>query len=76
MNATYLTRIDGQAHMARFYRLELAPTLFGDWCLVREWGRIGRSGQVKHDWFTDKLAASKAQASLIRRKMKRGYLRS
>jgi predicted DNA-binding WGR domain protein len=33
--------------MARFYKLDVQPTLFGEWTLVREWGRIGRPGTVR-----------------------------
>jgi predicted DNA-binding WGR domain protein len=32
----------------RFYLLRLAPTLFGEWSLIREWGRIGQQGTVVH----------------------------
>ena len=27
----------------RYYRLDVQPDLFGAWCFIREWGRIGRS---------------------------------
>jgi predicted DNA-binding WGR domain protein len=33
--------------MARFYALHSAPTLFGGWDLVREWGRIGSPGTLR-----------------------------
>ena len=33
--------------MRRFYRLDVQPDLFGRWCCIREWGRIGRAGQVR-----------------------------
>jgi predicted DNA-binding WGR domain protein len=33
--------------MFRFYHLDIQPDLFGNHCLVREWGRIGRSGQIR-----------------------------
>jgi predicted DNA-binding WGR domain protein len=39
-----LTRSDPSKNMHRFYALQLAPTLFGEWVLVAEWGRIGSSG--------------------------------
>ena len=29
------------------YRLDVQPDLFGEWCFVREWGRIGRPGQMR-----------------------------
>ena len=37
-----LTRIDNSKNERRFYRMDITPGLFGDWGLVREWGRIGR----------------------------------
>jgi predicted DNA-binding WGR domain protein len=37
--------------MHRFYALQLAPTLFGEWVLVAEWGRIGSPGAVRQKVF-------------------------
>ena len=34
----YLLRVDPSRNIRRFYKLFLAPSLFGDWVLVREWG--------------------------------------
>ena len=31
-----LTRTDASQNVNRFYRMEIAPGLFGDWALVRE----------------------------------------
>lgn len=42
-----LTRTDPSQNVHRFYRMEIAPGLFGDWALVREWGRIGQPGHVR-----------------------------
>ena len=39
----HLTRREPDANLHRFYRLEIVPGLFGDWGLVRNWGRIGSS---------------------------------
>jgi predicted DNA-binding WGR domain protein len=33
--------------MSRFYRLDVEPDLFGNWSMVRDWGRIGRAGQLR-----------------------------
>lgn len=44
MNTIILYRIDGQKHMHRYYRMDLQPDLFGQWCLMREWGS---SGQIR-----------------------------
>ena len=38
-------------NVMRFYRITVTPTLFGAWAVVREWGRIGRDGQVRALWF-------------------------
>jgi predicted DNA-binding WGR domain protein len=37
----YLTKRDTLKNMARFYLLDVQPTPFGDWVLVKAWGRIG-----------------------------------
>ncbi|WP_407114748.1 WGR domain-containing protein [Bradyrhizobium sp. LMG 9283] len=44
MIAIMLTRIDNHRNMARFYRLDIQPTLFGECSLAMEWGRIGGRG--------------------------------
>lgn len=55
-----LTRIDPPNNVHRFYRMEIVRVLFGDWSLVREWGRIGQPGQVRVDWFPSEGAAKDA----------------
>lgn len=57
----------------RFYRLELQPTLFGEWNLVREWGRIGRQGRVVLTTFADQAAANIELARILERRHRRGY---
>ncbi|MCK1301961.1 WGR domain-containing protein [Bradyrhizobium sp. 24] len=47
MTAIVLTRIDNRRNMARFYKLDLQPTLFDEWSIVREWGRIGRAADAR-----------------------------
>ena len=47
MSAITLTRTDAARNMKRFYKLDIQLDLFGAWCLVREWGRIGQPGQVQ-----------------------------
>ena len=49
------------------------PGLFGDWSLVREWGRIGQFGQVRVDWFPSEAAAKDARFDIQMQKAKRGY---
>ena len=45
MNLTYLERVDPARNMLRFYAIRIAPTLFGEWATVLEWGQIGSSGR-------------------------------
>lgn len=66
ITGAYLERHDPARGMARLYTVGLAPTLFGEWALVREWGRIGSPGTVRADWFgteEDARAVGKALTS-------------
>ncbi len=69
----HLTRTIPDANLARFYRMEIVPGLFGDWGLVREWGRIGRAGRMRTDWFDNEADAKDARFALHMTKAKRGY---
>ena len=68
-----LTRSDPEANLHRYYRMEIVPGLFGEWGLVREWGRIGRAGQMRTDWFDSEREAKDARFELHMKKAKRGY---
>lgn len=71
--AVTLRRIDAEKNMARFYRMDVQPDLFGGWSFIREWGRIGRPGQVRQ---TSYLSPAEALAALQRQrraKERRGY---
>ncbi len=46
-HSVILYRIDPARNMRRFYRLDIQPDLFGQQCLICEWGRIGRGGQMR-----------------------------
>lgn len=69
----YLVRSEAEANVNRFYRLDIVPGLFGDWGLVREWGRVGQGGQTRTDWFETEAAAKDARFLLHMKKAKRGY---
>ena len=47
MTAVHLLSIDSSRNMRRFYRLDVAPDLFGGFLLLKQWGRIGAGGQIK-----------------------------
>ncbi|MEJ6782593.1 WGR domain-containing protein [Aminobacter sp. Piv2-1] len=71
--ALHLQRRDPTRNMARFYRLSIEPTLFGDVALVREWGRIGTHGRRRLDLFTNGHEADRALRVLSAAKIRRGY---
>jgi predicted DNA-binding WGR domain protein len=73
MSAIILHRIDAVTNMRRFYRLDVQPDLFGQWCFIREWGRIGRAGQVREVPFATAGQAQEALAAQRRVKERRGY---
>ena len=69
-----LEKINPFKRQSRFYALGIRQTLFGDWCLIREWGRIGSAGgQTKVDYLTSKQDAEAAMKRLKAAKNKRGY---
>nr|WP_295468838.1 WGR domain-containing protein [Mesorhizobium sp.] len=72
-NVIHLHRIDLSRNMARFYRLSSTRSLFGDFCLVREWGRIGRPGRIRIDLYAHPDAVNAARLALERAKRRRGY---
>jgi predicted DNA-binding WGR domain protein len=60
-------------HMRRFYRLDVQPNLFGQWCFIREWGRIGHAGQVREVPYAIAAEAHEALVLQQRVKERRGY---
>jgi predicted DNA-binding WGR domain protein len=68
-----LTRSDASQNMRRFYALQLGLTLFGEWLLVAEWGRIGFSGTVKEEVFQSEAQARIALSKRLSVKIRRGY---
>lgn len=69
----YVERIDPTKNMARFYAMAIEPTLFGDVCLTRRWGRIGAQGQsLKHSFAREEEAVG-LFLGLLREKRHRGY---
>lgn len=68
-----LTRTDPARNMHRFYALQLTATLFGEWALVAEWGRIGSAGRVQEGVFPALELAEAALAQRQRTKLRRGY---
>jgi predicted DNA-binding WGR domain protein len=73
MKPVYLERHDPDKNLHRFYQLFITPGIFGDWSLVKEWGRAGSPGTVRKDWFDTEMEAQIAGQKLCAEKQKKGY---
>ena len=70
----HLRCIDPAKNKRRFYALQLQRTLFGQWAVVREWGRIGNPvGQRLEHWFQEPASAHDFMNQLEKSKRHRGY---
>ncbi len=58
---------------ARFYRVEVAETLFGDYAVSREWGARGRPGQRRQRSFGNLREAVVTADTWQRKAQARGY---
>lgn len=69
-----LEKIVPAKRQSRFYALSICETLFGEWCLVREWGRIGAAGGQRMDqYLASEFEAKAAMNKLKSLKNNRGY---
>jgi predicted DNA-binding WGR domain protein len=69
-----LEKINHIKRQRRFYLLGVMRTLFGEWCLVREWGRIGAAGgQSKRTYFASRADCEAELQKIKSTKARRGY---
>ena len=73
MYAVALRRIERAHNMARFYAVVVQPMLFGEWAVVRRWGRINTDGRRTEAWFADPSLAVACADEHAAAKTKRGY---
>lgn len=73
MNNITLYKTDPAKNLFRFYRLDIQTDLFGNPCLIRQWGRIGTAGQMKTVPFSTQDAVECELAKYKRLKSNRGY---
>jgi predicted DNA-binding WGR domain protein len=69
----FLTRIDPTRNINRFYVVQVMPTLFGDWTVMREWGRRGSPGTVRLNSYERRNEAETAERHIIKRRLAHGY---
>jgi predicted DNA-binding WGR domain protein len=68
-----LSRIDPEANMARFYAAWIECDLFGQVCLMTQWGRIGSWGRLRAQPCEGAAQAHAALERTIRRKKAKSY---
>jgi predicted DNA-binding WGR domain protein len=68
-----LERVDHARNMARFYVLSVGPTLFEEFALVRQWGRIGNAERKRIDLHPSRRVAQIELKKWLDRKRRRGY---
>lgn len=73
MNEITLYKTDPTKNLFRFYHLDIQADLFGNQCLIRQWGRIGKAGQIKTIPFPSLKAAKHELAKYQQLKIRRGY---
>lgn len=73
MQPVHFHRVDAKANMARFYHIDIAPTLFGEVSVLRTWGRIGTLGRRSIETCVSAEQAERAASVTLQQKMQRGY---
>jgi len=72
MNAIILYRTDDGKRMHRYYRMDVL-NLCGEWCFMREWGRIGSNGRMRSVPFATLQEVYAALDKQRKAKERRGY---
>ena len=70
----HLIHVNPELNMARFYGIDIQPTLFGEMSVLRSWGRIGTKGRGMMVTFEDAAQATDALVKLEKQKCRRGYV--
>ena len=72
--ATLYRQVNGRV---RYYRIKVYLTLFGDYLLVREWGRADskRATGQKQRYFTNLVELTVAVKNILFTKEKKGYIK-
>ena len=69
-----LQKIRPEENQYRFYTVRVTPSLFDDWTMIREWGRIGSGGTLRSDIFSTEEDALQKMKLVLKDKTKKGYL--
>lgn len=70
---TMLFRIESETNTNRFNGITVQPNLFGGHSVIRNWGRIGSSGQMQIDLYDNEHKAKDERDRILKFKRRRGY---
>jgi predicted DNA-binding WGR domain protein len=74
MGVKRFVKVDPERNVRRWYTVAWGPTLFGNWAVVRSWGRVGADwAQCKSEVFEDDDAACIEAEAQVKRRLRRGY---
>jgi predicted DNA-binding WGR domain protein len=69
-----LVKVDLEREEYRWYVIAWEPTLFGNWAVVRSWGRMGTNwAQCKSEMFDDNDTACTEAEAQTEKRLRRGY---
>ena len=68
-----LESVDAAKNRFRFYTFTWQQTLWGEWAICCEWGRIGSLGRSRVAYLGNRNAVPGALADLVARRARRGY---
>jgi predicted DNA-binding WGR domain protein len=71
----FLIRTDATRNIDRFYVVQVMPSLFGDWTVIREWGRRGSPGTMRLSSYQRRSEAELAEQQILQRRRQHGYIR-
>jgi predicted DNA-binding WGR domain protein len=69
----FFTRTDLAKNIRRFWLVRVTRTIFGEWTLIREWGRTGSPGTVQARTFESEEEACRAEQHGIKKRQRHGY---
>ena len=69
----YLQRFNPSNGLIWFYAIHVQRDLLGRWQVVREWGRSGSPGTIRHIPFDSHAMAAAKMAALLDQLLARGY---
>lgn len=69
----YLKSIDPEKNRFRFYSMAVQPDLFGQYYLIRTWGRIGSRGRCMPEIFNTYDEAIKSIDAIVKVRHNHGY---